>query len=62
MAEYSNLRAKIKIPEVGISDWFAYSKGAKQGGVETPDIWKIVLDYLFDPVISKWAEKTGGLK
>ena len=62
MAEYSDLRAKIKIPEVGTSDWFTYTKGAKQGGVETPDIWKIVLDYLFDPVISQWAEKQWGFK
>ena len=62
MAEYSDLRAKIKIPEVGTSDWFSYTKGAKQGGVETPDIWKLVLDYLFEPVISQWAEKQWGFK
>ena len=62
MAEYANLRAKIKIPEVGTTDWFTYNKGAKQGGVETPDIWKIVLDYLFDPIISTWKDKNWGFK
>ena len=48
------MQARITLPFVGTTPCFEFSKGGKQGGIETPDEWRAVLDYVFEPVIDFW--------
>ena len=42
------------MPFVGTTTDFQFSRGGKQGGVETPDEWRAILDYILEPVINLW--------
>ncbi len=39
------------LPYAGQTPLFPFGKGGKQGGVETPDEWKVLIDYLLEPVV-----------
>ena len=53
------LQAYITLPFVGRSDSFNFNRGGKQGGVETPDEWRILIDYVLEPVVRIWNNGVG---
>ena len=60
--ELTGMQAFIELPHVGKTDLFDFSRGGKQGGIETPDEWRAVLDYLLDDLVAKWQiERLGFL-
>ena len=54
LRELSGMQATIKIPMVGETDLFPFCKGGKQGGVETPDEWRALVDFVLEPVVKAW--------
>ena len=62
LRELCGLKAVMTLPPAGTSNVFDYSKGGKQGAVETPEIWNAVIDYLLEPVILSWRERNFGFE
>ena len=58
----TGLQAYITLPFVGRSDFFNFNRGGKQGGVETPDEWRILIDYVLEPVVRIWNSNGVGFK
>jgi len=56
LRELTGLQAFIHLPNVGCTRNFDFQKGGKQGGVETPDQWKALLEFLFVPIVKKWNQ------
>ena len=54
LRELSGLKAFITLPGVGDSPSFVYNKGGKQGGIETPDEWNILIDDMLGPLVEVW--------
>eukprot|EP00959_Pyramimonas_sp_CCMP1952_P105352 2202265-Pyramimonas_sp.AAC.1 len=62
LRELAGIRATIQLPGVGSTTPFDYSKGGKQGGIETPDEWNALADYLMEPLIQARGVKGFGFK
>ena len=54
LRELTALEAYITLPFVGKTKLFSFNTGGKQGGVETPDEWRILIDYVLEPLVCKW--------
>ena len=33
------------------------SVGGQQGGIETPDQWRILFDFILEPIVQSWARR-----
>eukprot|EP00973_Karenia_brevis_P046696 6478738-Karenia_brevis.AAC.1 len=55
MAEYVDLRAEMAVSGVGSTEPFPFQKGGRQGGVETPSLFNIILDYMLEPLVDTWS-------
>ena len=44
MREISGFGAKTTLPNAASCPWFSFSKGGKQGGVETPDVFNMLIE------------------
>ncbi len=62
MRELTALTATITLPFVGSTAPFAFNKGGKQGGIETPDEWRAVVDYIMEPIVISWNERNVGFQ
>ena len=62
LRELTGIKACITLPPAGTSNIFDYSKGGKQGAIETPDIWNLVMDHLLEPVIVSWEDRRLGFE
>ena len=62
MRELTALEAYITLPFVGETERFPFHKGGKQGGIETPDEWRALVEYILEPVIQSWSLKGFGFK
>ena len=60
MRELSGLKAVVSLPTAGTTEPFNYDRGGKQGGVETPDQWSCLLDYVMEPLVVQWADRKWG--
>jgi len=60
MEEFYDLVAQMSVAGIGSTREFAYHKGGRQGGVETPPIWNIIMDFLLGPLVRKWDEQKYG--
>ena len=58
--ELSGLRANITIPGAGSTGRFPLERGGKQGGVETPDEFNILLQVILEPLVQSWSERGFG--
>ena len=56
LRELSGLRGQIRLPYVGGTSFFDFNRGGKQGGIETPDQWWVVIDHLLEPAVLRWCE------
>ena len=61
MAELSGCTARISIPGAGSSDDFPLERGGKQGGVETPDLFNILMEQIVSPLVSSWNGRGFGV-
>ena len=62
MRELTGLKARITLPCVGCTDFFDFEKGGKQGGVESPDQWRAVVDFILEPVVCSWQRRGYGFR
>ena len=62
MQELSGFRAKMSIPGDGETDIFEFSRGGKQGGVETPDEFNMLMDDAMDRLVWQWHIADFGFK
>ena len=62
MRELTGMRGQISLPHVGGTKLFNFTRGGKQGGIETPDQWRVVIDHLLEPVVHKWGAQGFGFK
>jgi hypothetical protein len=62
MRELCNMRAVITLPGAGDTQSFSYNKGGKQGGIETPDQWNMLVDHLMEDLILSWTMREFGFK
>ena len=62
MKELSCMKAHMVLPLVGRTEEFTYSGGGKQGGVETPDEWNAIIDWIMEPLVDSWTANGLGLR
>jgi hypothetical protein len=60
MQELTELEAYMSLPFVGQTQQFLFSGGGKQGGVETPDEWNCVIEYIMAPLVTDWCQRGYG--
>ena len=44
LRELSFVRARMKVPGCDVSDLYPFLRGGKQGGVDTPDLFNVVIE------------------
>ena len=57
MLEYLDLRARVKLADADPTDYFSYSKAGRQGGVETPELFNIMMEALASGLAVSWQER-----
>ena len=62
MRELTGLQASITIPSASPTDRFTLEHGGKQGGVETPDEFNILIEHILAPIVKSWTERGYGFK
>ena len=62
MQELAGLQGFMVLPNVGATPRFDFGRGGKQGGVETPDEWNAVVNYVLEPVVRRWGALGLGFK
>ena len=62
MRELSFFKCSINLPGAGDSDWFDFQRGCKQGGVDTPKEFNMVLESAMEPSVLKWRLAGYGYK
>ena len=60
LREISFMRCSISLPGTPQSDRFPLQAGGKQGGIETPDCFNTMVEYVLEPVLSQWRLKKIG--
>eukprot|EP00973_Karenia_brevis_P020823 2862405-Karenia_brevis.AAC.1 len=48
------------IPTAGVTNAFNFGAGGKQGGIETPDEWNALLEFVMQPKVEEWIRKGWG--
>ena len=61
LEEMSELTATITVPGAGTTQPFGIHKGGKQGGTETPQVWKRFLAQILTTVVDGWDRHGYGL-
>ena len=54
LQELHEEKGRIRVQGVGCAEQFAFSSGGKQGGVETPDLFNILMEHILSPLIRQW--------
>jgi hypothetical protein len=57
MQELTAEQARITLPHAGTKEPFEFSKGGKQGGIETPDLWRTMLDHVLCSLAHRWGQE-----
>lgn len=52
--EYTDLRARVTVSDSDPSASFSFLRGGRQGGVETPEVFNMVVESALEQVIEKW--------
>eukprot|EP00973_Karenia_brevis_P038554 5319653-Karenia_brevis.AAC.1 len=56
------MEGDMAITGVAISQRFRFQRGGKQGGVETPAEFNVMVETLMQPVVASWKERGYGFK
>ena len=62
MREYVDLEARASVVGSGCSAFFTYSRGGRQGGTETPDLFVYLLDTIIEPLQKQWRAAGYGVE
>ena len=54
LAELEKLSAEATVADAPASRVFEFSKGGREGGVDTPSLWYYFLQWLLEPVVAQW--------
>ena len=57
MRELTALAGYITLPFVAHTPPFNFFKGVNQGGVETPDEWRAIIDQIMEPIVLSWCQR-----
>lgn len=60
MLEYLDLRVRVKLADADPTDYFSYSKAGRQGGVETPELFNIMMEALASALVASWRKRGFG--
>ena len=60
MRELTGVSAVLEIPSAGVTKMFPYTRGGKQGAVETPDVWNSLVEFCMEPLIPSWRARGFG--
>eukprot|EP00973_Karenia_brevis_P072077 10012892-Karenia_brevis.AAC.1 len=58
--EYINLRANVTVADAPTSTFFPFRRGGRQGGVETPELFNIIVEYALAEMIRDWTSRKLG--
>ena len=59
--ELTVLQAVISLTGAGDSEPPPFTRGGKQGGVETADEWNALIEFVLGPIVNSWADKHWGV-
>eukprot|EP00973_Karenia_brevis_P078235 10863289-Karenia_brevis.AAC.1 len=62
MRELRGLQADMTVAGLGTTPCFAFQRGGRQGGVETPLLFTLIMDYVMGPLVKRWDAKNYGFK
>jgi len=62
LRELTSMQGAISIPGAGTSEKFAFQTGGKQGGVEMPDEWNMLLETVLGETVISWEERKFGFR
>eukprot|EP00974_Lingulodinium_polyedra_P120205 11174104-Lingulodinium_polyedra.AAC.1 len=61
LEELTGLRVKASLPGVDAPEGFIpYTRGGREGGVDTPTLFNITVEDALEDVVQKWKEEGGG--
>ena len=60
--ELSCMKARLTLPGCAPSEYFDFLRGGKEGGVDTPDIFAAVMEYILEPCVQEWHKSGAGFK
>ena len=60
--ELMRLKAQASVADAPASCVFNFTKGGREGGSDTPLLWRVLLDWLLSPVIENWIEQKVGFR
>ena len=60
LREVSGMSGNIFLPGAGLSESFPFQCGGKQGGVETPEVFNIMMEYALEPLVANWKSRLFG--
>eukprot|EP00973_Karenia_brevis_P083246 11542727-Karenia_brevis.AAC.1 len=60
MREFVDLSAEMSVKGLGTTGPFPFLRGGRQGGVETPQIFTMIVDYIMGPLTDEWDRKGYG--
>ena len=55
-ADLTELRARASVRGVSATEWVDYRHGGRQGGADTPALWRSLLDSVLRPCVRAWEE------
>eukprot|EP00973_Karenia_brevis_P071447 9925890-Karenia_brevis.AAC.1 len=58
--EYCQLKARVKIADADFSDFLPFRRGGRQGGVETPEVFNVMIESAAGAVVDTWRAKNYG--
>ena len=62
LQELYDLQGILTVPGAGDTKPFPYTLGGKQGAVETPDVFNLVVEDVMEPVVRKWSKEGWGAR
>lgn len=54
LSELEQLSAEATVADTPASNIFGFSKGGREGGVDTPSVWYYFFQWLLEPVVTQW--------
>jgi hypothetical protein len=51
------MSCRIHVPGAGHSESFPFERGGRQGGMETPEVFNIMIECLLEPLVASWRER-----
>ena len=60
LREVSGISASLSVPTAGSTSRFSWTRGGKQGGKETPDVWNVLVETAMEDLVRSWSSRHFG--